>query len=145
MSLQEDWNNQMETPHLNAEVQTLKDAFAALNRGDIAGFTACFDPRIERTEPLNFPGGGVYHGIDAVREHMTKARSRWTEGTCEPQRFVTAGDKIIVISQVHVRLKDETNWREGRVADLFVFKEGKVIEYHTCASEAEAMARAGIK
>ncbi len=51
---------------LAAETEAIRQAYAALNRNDIAGFVKAFDPEIERIEPAEFPSGGTYHGIEAV-------------------------------------------------------------------------------
>src|SRR5215218_5683910 len=109
------------SPSLSAEIEALKAAYAALNRNDIAGFVRIFDPQIERFEPPGFPLGARYHGIDAVTKHWTQARGTWAEGTCEPQRFIAAGDKVVVFARVHVRLKDRTDWIDGDVTDVFTF------------------------
>ena len=42
----------------------------------------------------------------------------WAEGSCEPGRFIVAGDKIIVFVHVRVRLKDNEEWIEARLADV---------------------------
>ncbi len=51
------------------ETKVLEKAYAALNRNDISGFVEMFDPQIERTEPKNFPGEGIYRGLAAVTKH----------------------------------------------------------------------------
>src|SRR5688500_16667066 len=99
------------TSSLAAETEALREAYAALNRNDIAGFVAVFDPQIERIEPADFPGGGTYRGLAAVTAHISKGRGTWREGGCEPDRFIAAGDRLIVFVHVRVRLKDETEWR----------------------------------
>jgi hypothetical protein len=48
------------TPSLAAEIEALREAYAALNRNDVAGFVKDFDPQIERIEPADLPGGGTY-------------------------------------------------------------------------------------
>src|SRR5438445_11947000 len=113
------------TPSLEAETNALRDAYAALNRNDIPAFVQIFDPQIERIEPADFPGGGAYHGLDVVKAHLSLHRGNWAEGSCEPQRFIVAGDRIIVFVDVRVRLKHETDWREGRIADVYTFRDGK--------------------
>jgi len=130
---------------LAEETETLKSAYAALNRNDIAGFLGMLDPQIERAEFLESPQGGTYRGIQAVTEHFVKARGAWAEGSCEPQRFIVAGDRIVVLVQVRVRLKHETEWREGRVADVFTFRDGKAIEFRSFIDEAQALEWAGAR
>jgi ketosteroid isomerase-like protein len=133
------------TTSLAAETKALSEAYAALNRNDIPGFVSVFDPQIERIEPPDFPLGGTYHGLAAVTAHLTQGRGSWAEGSCEPQRFIVAGDRIIVLIDVHVRLKTETEWREGRIADVFTFRNGKAVQFRTFGDEREALEWAGVK
>lgn len=128
---------------LAPEIEALRAAYAALNRNDIAGFAAIFDPQVERVEPSDFSQGGTYHGLEAVKAHIAKGRGSWAEGRCEPERFITSGDHIIVIIHVRVRLKNEATWREGRIADVFTFRNGRAILFRTFAHEKEALAWAG--
>jgi ketosteroid isomerase-like protein len=81
------------TQPLAAETEALRAAYAALNRNDIPAFAAIFDPRIERIEPADFPSGGTYHGLEAVKTHISQGRSTWAEGACEPERFIVAGEE----------------------------------------------------
>lgn len=133
------------TPSLAAETEGLREAYAALNRDDIPGFTAHFDPHIERIEPSDFPLGGTYHGLDAVTAHISEGRGSWAEGGCEPERLIVAGDRILVVVHVRVRLKHETEWREGRIADVYTFRNGKAIQFRTFADERQALEWAGVK
>ncbi|RJP36028.1 MAG: nuclear transport factor 2 family protein [Phycisphaerales bacterium] len=133
------------TPSLAAETEALRDAYAALNRNDIPAFVTSFDPQIERIEPADFPQGGTYQGLEAVKAHVSKGRGTWAEGGCEPERFIVAGDRIIVLVHVKVRLKHETDWREGRIADVYTFRDGKAIQIRTFADERQALEWAGIK
>lgn len=120
--------------------KSLLEAYAALNRGDVDGFVKDFDQQIVRIEFEGLPMAGAFYGIDAVRAHVTQGRSTWAEGACEPERFMLFGDKIVVSCHVRVRLKDQTDWLEGRTADIFTFHNGKVIEFRTFAEEKQALA-----
>ncbi len=140
-----------QTRSLDAETNALKHAYAALNRNDIPAFVTILDPQIERIEPADVPLAGTYHGLAAVTAHFLKARATWAEGSCEPQRFIVApaaagGDVcIIVLVHVRVRLKTETQWREGDVADVFTFRNGKAIQFRTFTDERQALEWAGVK
>ncbi len=128
---------------LETETEGLRQAYAALNRGDIDGFVKDFDPQIERVEFEGSPMAGAFHGIDDVKAHVAHGRSTWAEGTCEPQRFITSGDKVVVSCHVRVRLKDQTDWLEGRTTDVFTWRHGKVTEFRTFADEQQAVEWAG--
>lgn len=124
---------------LEAETEIVREAYAALNRNDIDGFVASFDPQIERIEFEGTPTAGLYHGLEAVTEHVANGRSTWAEGGCEPERFIVSGEKVVVFCHVRVRLKDQTDWLEGRTADVFTFRNGKVIQFRTFADEQQAL------
>ena len=124
---------------LAAETEAIREAYAALNRNDIAGFVAVFDPQIERIEFAESSSGGTYHGLEAVKAHVAQGRSTWAEGSCEPERFIVAGDKIVVFLHVRVRLKDHTEWVEGRTADVYTWRNGKAIQFRTFADKRQAL------
>jgi uncharacterized protein len=133
------------TPSLEAETETLRKAYAALNRNDISAMVKEFDPEIEWIEPAEFPGGGTHRGHAVVKAHLSRARESWAEGSCEPERFIVAGDRIIVFDYVRVRLKHETEWREGRLASVYTFRNGKVIQVRVFAERQQALEWAGVE
>lgn len=125
----------------DSEIDALRRAYTALNRGDVDGFMASFAPDVERIE---FGPGATYRGIEALRAHFVKARAMWAEGACEPERFEVVpnaeGTRIIAFVHVRVRLAHETQWREARIADGFAFRAGKVTAFRSFADEAGARA-----
>lgn len=125
-------------------IQSIRQAYAALNRNDAVGFVACFAPDIVRIEPSDDPLAGTYKGLDAVRAHVAKGRGTWAEGSCEPRRFIIAGDRVVVLTQVRVRLKVETSWHEGRTADVFTFRNDRVIEFRTFFDVQQGLEWAGV-
>jgi uncharacterized protein len=133
------------TPSLAAETEALRQAYAALNRNDIPAMVKAFDPQIEWTEPAEYSGGGTYHGLAAVEAHLAQARGSWAEGSCEPERFIVAGDKIIVFVDVRARLKHEAEWREGRLADVYTFRNGKAIAMRSLPDRRQALEWVGVE
>lgn len=130
---------------MSTEVEAVKQFFAAINRNDMQSITKDFDPQIVRIEPEDFPTAGTYRGIAEVQEHITKGRGTWAEGTCRPEKFLMNGDKVVVYVHVWVRLKDTTKWIDGRFADGFVFRNGKIAQYLSFGERADALRWAGIK
>jgi ketosteroid isomerase-like protein len=132
-----------QTPSLAAETATLREVYAALNRNDIPAMVQAFDPQIEWIAPGE--AGGTHQGRAAVEAHVSQARATWAEGSCEPQRFIVAGDKIVVLVEVRARLKHETEWREGRLADVYTFRNGKVVQVRTFMDRQEALEWVGVE
>ena len=130
---------------MSAETEILKQFFAAINRNDMQAITRDFDPQIVRIEPEGFPTAGTYRGITEVQEHVAKGRGTWAEGTCELEKFLENGDKVVVYLHARVRLKGSTEWVGGRFADGFVFRNGRIIQYLSFGERAEALKWAGIK
>ena len=130
---------------MNNEREVLKQFFAAINHNDMHGIPTYFDPQIVRIEPEGFPTAGTYRGIAEVQEHITKGRGTWAEGTCEPEEFFTQGDKVVVYLHARVRLKDSTDWIDGRFADGFVFRNGKITQYLSFGERLDALKWAGIE
>jgi len=129
---------------MNANVQALKDFFAAINRNDMQAITKDFAPDIVRIEPPSFPMAGTYRGIEQIREHVRAGRGTWAEGTCEPEGLFVSGDKVVVYLYAWVRLKATNDWIGGRFADGFVFRDGKITDYLSFAERQEALDWAGI-
>ena len=130
---------------MNPEVDALKRFFAAVNRNDMQAITRDFDPQIVRVAPEGFPTAGTYRGIAEVQEHVSMGRGTWAEGSCEPEKFLINGEKVIVYLYAWVRLKDATHWTGGPFADGFVFRNGKITEYRTFGERVQALNWAGIQ
>jgi ketosteroid isomerase-like protein len=130
---------------MSPEIEALHQFFAAINRNDMRAIIKDFDQQIVRIEPEGFPTAGTYRGIAEVQEHVAKGRGTWAAGTCEPEEFLTQGDKVVVYLHVRVRLKDSTDWIDGRFADGFVFRAGKIIQYLTFEERRDALKWAGIE
>jgi len=130
---------------MSIETAVLEDFFAAINRNDMQAMIKDFDPGIVRIEPEGFPTAGTYRGIAEVQEHVRKGRGSWAEGTCDPEKFLQNGDKVVVYLHAHVRLHGATEWVGGRFADGFVFRNGRIVEYLSFGERAQALIWAGIE
>jgi uncharacterized protein len=130
---------------MDNEIMALERLYAAINRNDMHGMTEHFDPQIVRIEPTGFPTGGTYRGIVEVQENVAKGRGTWAEGACEPERFLANAEKVVAYLHVRVRLKDSIDWIDGRFADGFVFRNGKITQYLTFAERLDALRWAQIE
>jgi uncharacterized protein len=128
-----------------AEIDALKKAYTAFNRNDIAATVEAMDPQIEWTEPAEFPGGGTYHGHEGVKAYLSQSRANLAEGSSEPERFIVAGDKIIVYVHARVRRVGSSEWHDRRLADVFTFRAGKAIQMRAFADRQQALEWAGVK
>jgi ketosteroid isomerase-like protein len=128
---------------LNAMIPVLRAAYAAFNRGDFDSAVASLDTHIEWTEPAEFPGGGTYHGREAVKGYLKKSREGWTEGSSEPERFITSRDRIVIFVHARFRPKNSDQWQEVRLADVYTVHYGKIVQMHAFADRNAALKWAG--
>jgi uncharacterized protein len=95
-------------------IAALRGAYAAFNRGDIDAAVEPLDDQIEWIEPTEFPGGGTYHGRDGAKRYLTQSREGLAEGTSEPEKFMMAGNRVVVFVHAHVRPKGSGEWLDVR-------------------------------
>ena len=117
----------------------LQGAYAAFNRGDMEAAVQPLDVEIEWTEPAEFPGGGTYHGREAAKRYLTQSRAAWAEVNSEPERFITAGNRIVVFVHARVRAKGSNEWQDVRLADVYTFHDRKAIQMRAFADRREAL------
>ena len=122
---------------------TLREAYSAFNRGDMDAAVAGLDPQIEWNEPPEFPGGGAYHGREAVKRYLTQSRANWAEGASEPEQMIPAGDRIVVMVHARFRLKGSETWQDVKLADVYTVRDGKIVAMRAFADRQEALRWAG--
>ena len=130
---------------MNPQVDAVQQFFAAINGNDMQAMAKDFDPQIVRVEFEGFPSAGTYRGVAEVRAHVSRGRATWAEGSCEPEKLLVNGEKVVVYVHARVRLNDATEWIDGRFADGFAFRDGRITEYHSFAERARALEWAGIR
>jgi ketosteroid isomerase-like protein len=126
-------------------VEALRGAYAAFNRGDMEAAVEPLDAQIEWAEPAEFPGGGTYHGHEEVERHLIQSRDAWAEARSEPEEFVLAGDRIVVLVHARVRAKGRSEWQDVRLADVYTIHNGKATQMRAFADRNEALRWAGVE
>ncbi|MES3038206.1 MAG: nuclear transport factor 2 family protein [Bdellovibrionota bacterium] len=133
------------SPNFAAEIEAVKKVYAGLNRNDVSAILEHFDPSIVRIEPAENPSQGIFRGLAEVSAHIEQARNTWEQGSCELERTLVAGDKVIAFAHVRVKVKNRVEWAEGHTADVFTFRNGKIVEFRTFFNVQEALEWAGVE
>ena len=126
-------------------IAELRAAYAAFNRGDFDAAVASLDPKIEWSEPMEFLGGGMYHRREAVKRYLMQSRAGWAEGSSQPERFITAGNRIVVFVYAHFRPRNSNEWQQVRLADIYTVRKGRIVQMKAFADRQEALSWAGAK
>lgn len=133
--------NEEETKQAIAKLRSAYDAF---NRGDIDSAVQFLDPEVEWTEPLEFPGGGTYRGIDGARRYLAQSRAGAAQVISEPEEFIPAGNRIVVFVQARVLPKNSNTWQEISLADVYTIHNGRVTKMRAFASREDALRWVGV-
>ncbi len=90
-------------------VQTVKDFFAAIGRGDREALLALVAEDIEWIIPgKDWPLAGTRHGHAGLADLLETA-SKSMETSTEPQEFVAQGDRVLVVGFAKGKIK--ATWR----------------------------------
>ena len=123
------------------KVQTVKDFFAAIGRGDKEGLLALVAEDIEWIIPgEDWPLAGTHRGHAGLADLLQTA-SKSIETSTEPREFVAQGDRVLVVGFAKGKIK-ATNKTFG---DHFVFaitvRNGKLTNIREYI-DTQALARA---
>ncbi len=77
--------------------------------------------------------------------YLTQSRAAWAEVSSEPERFIAAGNRIVVFVHARVRPIGSTEWQEVRLADVYTFRNGKAVRMQAFADRQEALRSVGIE
>ncbi len=114
---------------IEKNIQTVKDFFAAIGRGDKEGLLALAAEDIEWIIPgEDWPLAGTRHGHAGLADLLETA-SKSIETSTEPREFVAQGDRILVVGFARGKIKatnktSEDDWifaitvRDGRLTSI---------------------------
>jgi ketosteroid isomerase-like protein len=122
-----------------AAVAELRAAYAAFNRGDIDAAVRFLDPQIEWVEPTEFPRGGTYRGVEGAKRYLRQSRAGAAEVISTPERFIWAGDRVVVFVHARVLPKNSDAWQEVRLADVYTIQGGRATKMHAFANRDDAL------
>lgn len=111
-----------------ADAEALLDRFAA-------------DVRIDMSRRVFNPD--VYEGHDGLRRLGAEVQEVWEEFRIEPEQFVDAGDRVIVIEVRRGRGSGSGVEVEQRSGVIWTLREGKVVDMETDLDPKEALEAAG--
>ena len=90
---------------IEKNVQTVKDFFAAMGRGDMQGLLALSAEDIEWIIPgEDWPLAGTHRGHAGLEDLLQKA-SETVETSTEPSEYVAQGDRVLVVGVAKGKIK----------------------------------------
>jgi uncharacterized protein len=123
-------------------VRRWSDAWA---RQDVEDVSACFndDAEVDFSNAQG-PFNGIYRGRDEVIEFSRSLWDMWDEVTIAPETMHQCGDECLVTADV-LRAKGRAGINvEAHVANLWIFRGGKISRCKLFQTTDEALEAAGL-
>jgi ketosteroid isomerase-like protein len=125
-------------------VELVRRGYDAFNRGDMNAAFELFDPEIEWSEGTDVPEPQLYHGHDGVRRQQQRFRESWESFSIEPEEFIEAGDRLVVIVKLAGRGKGSGIDVETRGAHVWTVRAGKAVRLEMYLDTATALEAVGL-
>ena len=126
---------------IEKNIQTVKDFFAAIGRGDRDGLLALVAEDIEWIIPgEDWPLAGTHRGHAGVQDLLRKA-SEEIETSTEPHEYVARGDRVLIVGFATGKIKATSKtFKDDWVFDITV-QNGKLTKIREYV-DTQALARA---
>ena len=122
-------------------VQTVKDFFAAIGRGDKEGLLALIAEDIEWIIPgEDWPLAGTHRGHAGLADLLQTA-SKSIETSTEPREFVAQGDRVLVVGFAKGKIKATNKTFEDHFVFAITVRGGKLTNIREYI-DTQALARA---
>jgi uncharacterized protein len=119
---------------MTAQAQRNREALLKAYQDYIAGNTnALFDildPDVRFREAASLPYGCDVRGRDAAMQGVAGMMQAWSSMDVVFEEFVAAGDLVIAYMQAKAVARATGRRYEGPCAEVFRFRNGRVIEWH---------------
>ena len=122
-------------------IQTVKDFFAAIGRGDREALLALVAEDIEWIVPgEDWPLAGTHRGRTGVADLLETA-AKSIETSTEPREFVAQGDRVLVVGFARGRIKATNKTFEDDWIFAITVRDGKLTSIQEYV-DTQALARA---
>src|SRR4051794_2150668 len=126
-------------------VETVRRAVEAINRGALDAWTAEADPGIEWYVLPDDPNPGPYRGYQAIAEMVGMWQGTFVDFRGEAQEYIDAGEHVIV--PMCMRGRPRASEAEVVLDEVYVctIRDGKIVEVREYWTRAQAFDAVGLR
>jgi len=125
-------------------VELIRSVYEPLNRGDWDAVFRHAHPEFEITTQRD-PAAGTYRGHEAVLKQVQDLLSPFESWSAEPEEYLEAGDRVVVLVKGRARPKSSSVDVEIRIAHLWTVEGGTILSLEIFAVREEALEAAGLR
>jgi uncharacterized protein len=125
-------------------VEVAKAAHRAMQARDFGALLKLCCKDIEWRQDPRFVEPGTYHGHEGVLRFHESLYERFEDFAVTPERYLTAGDKVVVL--LHISASGQTGGIavDNDVANVLTFRGGKIAVLEMYLDRSEAAEDAGL-
>jgi ketosteroid isomerase-like protein len=132
-------------------VEVIKRAHERLF-GDLAGFRGVAadlaefcHPEVHVDQTRRVLNPASYDGYEGLIRAFTEVRDAWEQFALEPEQFIDAGDRVVVIHRVRARGRGSGVELVDRSASLYTLRDGRVVRLVIYGEPSEALEAVGLR
>jgi uncharacterized protein len=123
-----------------ANVETLRRGYAALNRGELSAVLELLDPDIEWHEPAHSPDAGTHRGRDSFERFLRGWIESFDGFRVEPERVVERGEDIVAVVHQTGTGRASGLEVEARLAHVWTVADGRAVRWEAVPDIDAALA-----
>jgi ketosteroid isomerase-like protein len=109
-------------------------------------FRDCYDEQLEIRMPADYPEGEeILRGRDGMTQLFAMLRDTWTEFRFEPQRFIDAGQRVVVLVRVVAKGGASGLATEHRTAHVWSVRRGRLASIQIYRDRAVGLKAVGLR
>jgi ketosteroid isomerase-like protein len=116
---------------VESQVEVVRSAYEAFARGDRDAALSAFAEDVIWEQAQGLPHGGVYRGLEAVREHVFGPLTRdWWETFAAPaHEFLEAAPHVVVLGRYEAVAKAGGAKLDVPFVHIWTFAEGRAVRF----------------
>jgi ketosteroid isomerase-like protein len=122
------------------DLAALRAAYDAYDRRDVDGLLGVVAHNVAWHGPETLPWGGTRHGADGVRTYFELLDEYVENGWGDPDEYLDAGERIIVLGRLRGRARVSGTEFEARFAHVWDFQDGVAITFESIVDTAPVLA-----
>jgi ketosteroid isomerase-like protein len=120
--------------------------YRAWNSGDMDALRVVFDAEAEVRPALStFMASSVYRGHDGIAAWYAETYEPWAEMRAEPQRFVDAGERTVVVVGLHARVPGGEVDLDAEIGHLVTIRDAKIVKLDGYDASQAALSAVGLE
>jgi ketosteroid isomerase-like protein len=125
----------------NANVEVVRNAYDAFQRGDIEGVLRLVDDHVDwhgvKGAEGVAPHGGARKGRAAVADFFAQLGASTEFTRFEPREFIAQGDQVVVIGEYAANIKPTARTVASDWAMVFTVRDGRIVRFREWTDSAQ--------